>query len=136
MGFPLTLTAPASPHPKPSVTRAQTRSLALHVVQPMSDAASLPQTVLFWTCEKYPRSQDWRVFRTGFLRLVRKLHKCVSQRFLKHFFVPRSNLLRCASAGELDTVAQRLALFLRDPRGTCPKALGFRPGLSPVDCSS
>lgn len=72
--------------------------------------------VLFWTCEKYPHSKDWQVFSKGFLRLVRKLHKCVSQRFLKHFFVPNSNLLQCANAGELDALAQKLAFFLKDPQ--------------------
>lgn len=74
------------------------------------------QMVLFWTCEKYPHSKDWQVFSKGFLRLVRKLHKCASQRFLKHFFVPKSNLLQCASSGELDALAQKLACFLKDPQ--------------------
>ncbi|XP_047727784.1 protein mab-21-like 3 isoform X1 [Prionailurus viverrinus] len=74
------------------------------------------QTVLFWTCEKYPHPKDWQVFSKAFLRLVRKLHKCVSQHFLKHYFVRKSNLLQHASSGELDTVAQKLALFLKNPQ--------------------
>lgn len=78
------------------------------------------QTVLFWTCEKHPHSNDWRVFSKGFLRLVRKLYKCVSQHFLKHFFVPKSNLFRYANSGELDAVAQKLALFLKDPQMDLP----------------
>ncbi|KAI5933809.1 Protein mab-21-like 3 [Manis javanica] len=60
---------------------------------------SLPQTVLFWTCEKYPRLKDWQIFNKAFLRLVRKLHKCVSQHFLKHYFVRKSNLLQYANSG-------------------------------------
>ncbi|XP_046938251.1 protein mab-21-like 3 [Lynx rufus] len=74
------------------------------------------QTVLFWTCEKYPHPKEWQVFSKAFLRLVRKLHKCVSQHFLKHYFVRKSNLLQHASSGELDTVAQKLALFLKNPQ--------------------
>ncbi|XP_054420674.1 protein mab-21-like 3 [Pteronotus mesoamericanus] len=78
------------------------------------------QTVLFWTCEKYPHSKDWQVFSKGFLRLARKLHRCVSQHFLKHFFVRSSNLLQHASAAELDAVAQKLAFFLKDPQISLP----------------
>ncbi|KAM8786764.1 protein mab-21-like 3 isoform 1-T2 [Rhynchonycteris naso] len=78
------------------------------------------QTVLFWTCEKYPQAKDWQVFSTSILRLAKKLHKCVSQHFLKHFFVPNSNLLQYASLAELDTVARRLAVFLKDPQSNLP----------------
>ncbi|XP_012513924.1 PREDICTED: protein mab-21-like 3 [Propithecus coquereli] len=78
------------------------------------------QTVLFWTCEKYPHFKDWQVFSKAFLRLVRKLHKCVSQHFLKHYFVRSSNLLRCANSGELDAVAQKLAFFLKNPQISLP----------------
>lgn len=78
------------------------------------------QTVLFWTCEKYPHLKDWQVFSKAFLRLVRKLHKCVSQHFLKHYFVRKSNLLRSANSGDLDAVAQRLALFLKNPQISLP----------------
>lgn len=77
------------------------------------------QTVLFWTCEKYPHAKDWRAFSKGLLRLARKLHKCVRQRFLKHFFVRSGNLLEHAAAAELDAVAQRLGLFLKDPGSAC-----------------
>ncbi|KAF5910949.1 hypothetical protein HPG69_000913 [Diceros bicornis minor] len=80
----------------------------------------LPQTVLFWTCEKYPRLKDWQIFSKAFLRLVRKLHKCVSQHFLKHYFVRKSNLLQYANWGELDVVAQKLAFFLKDPHISLP----------------
>ncbi|XP_073092305.1 protein mab-21-like 3 [Manis javanica] len=78
------------------------------------------QTVLFWTCEKYPRLKDWQIFNKAFLRLVRKLHKCVSQHFLKHYFVQKSNLLQYANSGELDTVAQKLASFLKNPHISLP----------------
>ncbi|XP_064444654.1 protein mab-21-like 3 [Mirounga angustirostris] len=78
------------------------------------------QTVLFWTCEKYPHLKDWQVFSKAFLRLVRKLHKCVSQHFLRHYFVRKSNLLQSASSGDLDAVAQRLALFLKNPQISPP----------------
>ncbi|XP_020747674.1 protein mab-21-like 3 isoform X2 [Odocoileus virginianus] len=78
------------------------------------------QTVLFWTCEKYPNPKDWQVFSRGFLRLVRKLHKCVSQHFLKHYFVRKSNLLQYASSRELDALAQTLAFFLKDPQISLP----------------
>ncbi|XP_068022108.1 protein mab-21-like 3 isoform X2 [Melanerpes formicivorus] len=73
------------------------------------------QTVLFWTCEKYPRSKDWRCFPEAFLRLVQKLHKCVSQHFLKHYFVKSTNLLKYANTSDLDLVASRLAIFLENP---------------------
>ncbi|XP_074890877.1 protein mab-21-like 3 [Buteo buteo] len=73
------------------------------------------QTVLFWTCEKYPRTKDWRCFPEAFLRLVQKLHKCVSQHFLKHYFVKNTNLLKYANTSDLDLVASKLAVFLEDP---------------------
>uniref|UniRef100_A0A8C0WT57 Protein mab-21-like 3 n=1 Tax=Castor canadensis TaxID=51338 RepID=A0A8C0WT57_CASCN len=78
------------------------------------------QTVLFWTCEKYPHPKDWQVFSKAFLRLVRKLHKCVSQHFLKHYFVPKSNLLQSANSSKLDSVAQKLAYFLKNPQIRLP----------------
>ncbi|XP_004689662.1 PREDICTED: protein mab-21-like 3 [Condylura cristata] len=78
------------------------------------------QTVLFWTCEKYPQPRDWQVFSRAFLRLVRKLHKCVSQHFLKHYFVRKSNLLQYANSGELDAVAQKLDHFLKNPHISPP----------------
>lgn len=78
------------------------------------------QTVLFWTCEKYPHLKDWQVFHQALLRLVRKLHRCVSQHFLKHYFVPKSNLLQSASPSELDAVAQKVAFFLKNPQVTLP----------------
>ncbi|XP_033029676.1 protein mab-21-like 3 [Lacerta agilis] len=73
------------------------------------------QMVLFWTCEKYPRSKDWSCFRKGFLRMVRKLHKCVSQHFLKHYFIKGTNLLKYANTNDLDMVAGKLAVFLENP---------------------
>ncbi|NWW84022.1 MB213 protein, partial [Rhynochetos jubatus] len=73
------------------------------------------QTVLFWMCEKYPRTKDWRCFPEAFLRLVQKLHKCVSQRFLKHYFVKNTSLLKHANTSDLDLVASKLAVFLENP---------------------
>ncbi|XP_045717601.1 protein mab-21-like 3 isoform X3 [Phyllostomus hastatus] len=78
------------------------------------------QTVLFWTCEKYPHSKDWQVLSKGLLRLAKKLHRCVSQRFLKHFFVQRCNLLQHADVAELDAVARKLAFFLKHPQISLP----------------
>lgn len=101
----------------------------------VSDPLLPPQTVLFWTCEKYPHAKDWRVFSKGLLRLARKLHKCVRQRFLKHFFVRNSNLLQHAAPAELDAVAQKLGLFLKDPGSAC-RLLTFHSGLISVDGSS
>lgn len=76
--------------------------------------------VLFWTCEKYPHLKDWQVFQPALLRLVRKLHRCVSQHFLKHYFVPKSNLLQSANPSELDAVAQKVAFFLKNPQVELP----------------
>ncbi|XP_043819388.1 protein mab-21-like 3 [Dromiciops gliroides] len=73
------------------------------------------QTVLFWTCEKYPRTKDWRVFRKAFLRLVRKLYKCVNQHYLKHFFIKGTNMLQYVSRNDLEEVAQKLTLYLKNP---------------------
>ncbi|XP_063250150.1 protein mab-21-like 3 isoform X5 [Prinia subflava] len=73
------------------------------------------KTVLFWTCEKYPRTKDWRCFPEAFLRLVQKLHKCVSQHFLKHYFLKNTNLLKYANTSDLDLVASKLAVFLENP---------------------
>ncbi|XP_016044791.1 protein mab-21-like 3 [Erinaceus europaeus] len=78
------------------------------------------QTVLLWTCEKYPDAKDWQNFNRAFQRLVRKLHKCVSQHFLKHYFVRTSNLLQNVSISELDAVAQRLTCFLKNPHISLP----------------
>lgn len=76
--------------------------------------------VLFWACEKCPHLKDWQDFEKAFLRLVRKLHKCVSQHFLKHYFVPKSNLLQSTNSTELDFLAQKLAFFLKNPRLSLP----------------
>ncbi|XP_068946365.1 protein mab-21-like 3 isoform X3 [Petaurus breviceps papuanus] len=73
------------------------------------------QTILFWTCEKYPRSKDWSIFKKAFLRLVRKLYKCVNQSYLKHFFVKNTNMFQYSSKNDLDSVAQKLNLFLKNP---------------------
>ncbi|XP_042548245.1 protein mab-21-like 3 isoform X2 [Dipodomys spectabilis] len=73
------------------------------------------ETVLLWTCEKHPQPRAWREPGPALLRLVRKLHKCVSQRLLRHYFVPHSNLLQSTRPHELHGVAQKLAFFLKNP---------------------
>ncbi|XP_059506284.1 protein mab-21-like 3 isoform X2 [Stegostoma tigrinum] len=73
------------------------------------------QTLLFWTCEKYPRSKDWKNFQKCFLRLVKKLQKCVLQRYLRHYFVKSFNLLKYANTNELDVTSQKINDFLINP---------------------
>ncbi|KAL7865859.1 hypothetical protein SRHO_G00111060 [Serrasalmus rhombeus] len=73
------------------------------------------QTLLFWTCEKYPSSRDWRNLRECVLRLVHKLHKCVSQRYLRHYFVRTYNLLKYTNTNELDDMAKKISDFLENP---------------------
>ncbi|XP_056670590.1 protein mab-21-like 3 [Monodelphis domestica] len=74
--------------------------------------------VLFWTCKKYPHAKDWKNFTVSFLCLVRKLHKCVSQHFLRHYFVDGNNMFQYVSINDLDAIAQKLTLFLENP-GLC-----------------
>ncbi|XP_062862670.1 protein mab-21-like 3 [Trichomycterus rosablanca] len=73
------------------------------------------QTLLFWTCEKYPSSRHWIDMRECVLRLVQKLHKCVSQRYLKHYFVRTYNLLKYTNSNELDDMAKKISAFLDNP---------------------
>ncbi|XP_028847582.1 protein mab-21-like 3 isoform X2 [Denticeps clupeoides] len=73
------------------------------------------QTLLFWICEKYPSISDWRSLRDSVLRLVRKLHKCASQRYLRHYFVRSYNLLKYANTNELDDLAKKISEFLDNP---------------------
>uniref|UniRef100_A0A2K6V6I9 Mab-21 like 3 n=1 Tax=Saimiri boliviensis boliviensis TaxID=39432 RepID=A0A2K6V6I9_SAIBB len=87
---------------------------------PSQERVECIKTVLFWTCEKYPHFKDWQVFSKAFLRLVRKLHKCVSQHFLKHYFVRNSNLFQCTNPIELDAVAQKVSTFLKNPQISPP----------------
>ncbi|XP_043928877.1 protein mab-21-like 3 [Protopterus annectens] len=74
------------------------------------------QTILLWSCEKHPYSKQWRNFKKCFMRLVKKLYKCVRQRFLRHYFVKGHNLLKNANVHEMDLVAQKLADFLKNPQ--------------------
>ncbi|MCI4378381.1 hypothetical protein PGIGA_G00215200 [Pangasianodon gigas] len=73
------------------------------------------QTLLFWTCEKYPSTRDWCNLRECVLRLVQKLHKCVSQRYLRHYFVCTYNLLKYTNTNELDDMAKKISEFLNNP---------------------
>ncbi|KAK3569342.1 hypothetical protein QTP86_026811 [Hemibagrus guttatus] len=73
------------------------------------------QTLLFWTCEKYPNTRDWCNLRECVLRLVQKLHKCVSQRYLRHYFVCTYNLLKYTNTNELDDMAKKISEFLNNP---------------------
>ncbi|XP_031438354.1 protein mab-21-like 3 [Clupea harengus] len=73
------------------------------------------QTLLFWSCEKYPGVRDWRTLRESVLRLAKKLHKCASQRYLRHFFVRSYNLLKYTNTNELDGMAKKISEFLENP---------------------
>ncbi|KAM6946071.1 protein mab-21-like 3 [Aplochiton taeniatus] len=73
------------------------------------------QTLLFWCCEKFPCGRDWRAVRECVLRLALKLQKCVSQRYLRHYFVRSSNLLKYSNTAELDQTAHRIDDFLAHP---------------------
>ncbi|XP_069491743.1 protein mab-21-like 3 isoform X2 [Ambystoma mexicanum] len=73
------------------------------------------QMLLLWSCEKYPRAKDWKNFKKCFLRLFRKLRKCVSQHFLKHYFVRGTNLLKYSNSTELDLMVQKMDEFSTNP---------------------
>ncbi|XP_067085495.1 protein mab-21-like 3 [Osmerus mordax] len=73
------------------------------------------QTLLFWCCEKFPCVRDWRSVKECVLRIATKLHKCVSQRYLRHYFVRSYNLLKYSNTTELDNTAQRINAFLVNP---------------------
>ncbi|KAJ8253211.1 hypothetical protein GJAV_G00210330 [Gymnothorax javanicus] len=73
------------------------------------------QTLLFWTCEKYPSSKDWRNMGECVLRLAKKLHKCVSQRYLRHYFVRSYNLLKYTNTNQLDDITKKICEFLNKP---------------------
>ena len=75
----------------------------------------VPQTLLFWSCEKYPGVRDWRTLHESVLRLAKKLHKCASQRYLRHFFVRSYNLLKYTNTNELDGMAKKISEFLENP---------------------
>ncbi|XP_073407152.1 protein mab-21-like 3 [Dendrobates tinctorius] len=73
------------------------------------------QMILLWECERNPSSKTWLDFGSCFLRLVRRLLKCSQQRFLRHYFVRRANLLKYADANQLDKLAENLSRFLQCP---------------------
>ncbi|XP_071381893.1 protein mab-21-like 3 [Centroberyx affinis] len=73
------------------------------------------QTLLFWCCEKFPCSRDWRCVQECVLRVARKLHKCVSQRYLRHYFIRSHNLLKYSNTTELDRTAQKISDFIANP---------------------
>ncbi|XP_071760626.1 protein mab-21-like 3 [Centroberyx gerrardi] len=73
------------------------------------------QTLLFWCCEKFPCSRDWRCVQECVLRVARKLHKCVSQRYLRHYFIRSHNLLKYSNTTELDHTAQKISDFITNP---------------------
>ncbi|KAM4689878.1 protein mab-21-like 3, partial [Rhinophrynus dorsalis] len=73
------------------------------------------QMVLLWACEKHPSTKAWKDFRRCFLRVVRRLLKCSKQRFLRHYFVRRANLLKYADTTQLDAMADKLTRFLQNP---------------------
>ncbi|XP_069616114.1 protein mab-21-like 3 [Ranitomeya imitator] len=73
------------------------------------------QMILLWECERNPSSKAWLDFGSCFLRLVSRLLKCSQQRFLRHYFVRRANLLKYADANQLDKLADNLSRFLQCP---------------------
>ncbi|XP_029515205.1 protein mab-21-like 3 isoform X1 [Oncorhynchus nerka] len=73
------------------------------------------QTLLFWCCEKFPCGRDWRCVKECVLRVARKLLKCVSQRYLRHYFVRSYNLLKYSNTTELDHTAQKINDFIANP---------------------
>ncbi|XP_075707374.1 protein mab-21-like 3 [Rhinoderma darwinii] len=73
------------------------------------------QMILLWQCERNPSSKAWLYFGSCFLRLVRRLLKCSRQRFLRHYFVRRANLLKYADTNQLDKLADKLSRFLQSP---------------------
>ncbi|XP_075707146.1 protein mab-21-like 3 isoform X2 [Rhinoderma darwinii] len=73
------------------------------------------QMILLWQCERNPSSKAWLDFGSCFLRLVRRLLKCSRQRFLRHYFVRRANLLKYADTNQLDKLADKLSRFLQSP---------------------
>lgn len=75
----------------------------------------MAQTLLFWTCEKYPGVRDWRNLHESVLRLAKKLHKCATQRYLRHYFVRSHNLFKYTNTNELDDMAKKIAEFLDNP---------------------
>ncbi|KAG8431375.1 hypothetical protein GDO86_018934 [Hymenochirus boettgeri] len=73
------------------------------------------QMVLLWACEKHPSTKAWKDMSRCFLRIVRRLLKCSRQRFLRHYFIRRANLLKYADRTQLDSLADKLSLFLQNP---------------------
>lgn len=79
------------------------------------------QMILLWECERNPSSKAWLEFGSCFLRLVRRLLKCSRQRFLRHYFIRRANMLKYADANQLDKLADKLSRFLQCPTlNLCP----------------
>lgn len=85
-----------------------------HLSLRLSFSLSL-QTLLFWCCEKFPCGRDWRCVKECVLRVARKLLKCVSQRYLRHYFVRSYNLLKYSNTTELDHTAQKINDFIANP---------------------
>ncbi|XP_069491744.1 protein mab-21-like 3 isoform X3 [Ambystoma mexicanum] len=82
---------------------------------PSKEKVRCVKMLLLWSCEKYPRAKDWKNFKKCFLRLFRKLRKCVSQHFLKHYFVRGTNLLKYSNSTELDLMVQKMDEFSTNP---------------------
>ncbi|XP_053561695.1 protein mab-21-like 3 [Bombina bombina] len=73
------------------------------------------QMIVLWACEKHPSTKAWKDFARCFLRVVRRLLKCSKQRFLRHYFIRNANLLKNADATQLDILAGKLVIFLKNP---------------------
>ncbi|CAJ0938769.1 unnamed protein product [Ranitomeya imitator] len=112
-------------HTVPAVEpmRPEQQSLEQHGEQRGGASPSLKQAlplatckmILLWECERNPSSKAWLDFGSCFLRLVSRLLKCSQQRFLRHYFVRRANLLKYADANQLDKLADNLSRFLQCP---------------------
>ncbi|KAM9290551.1 LOW QUALITY PROTEIN: protein mab-21-like 3, partial [Gastrophryne carolinensis] len=81
--------------------------------RPLINAHHL-QMLLLWECQRRPSSRSWLDLAQCFLRLIRRLMRC-SQRFLRHFFVRRANLLKYSDSAQLDALADTLHRFLESP---------------------
>ncbi|XP_041439054.1 protein mab-21-like 3 isoform X3 [Xenopus laevis] len=73
------------------------------------------QMIFLWASERHPSAKAWKDLGRCFLRIVRRLQKCARQRFLRHYFVRRANLLKYADTAQLDALADKLSRFLQNP---------------------
>uniref|UniRef100_A0A668AFZ1 Mab-21-like 3 n=1 Tax=Myripristis murdjan TaxID=586833 RepID=A0A668AFZ1_9TELE len=70
------------------------------------------QTLLFWRCEKFPFTRDWRCVQACVPHMARQLHKCMSRRYLRHYRIRSHNLLKYSNTTELDQAVQKINYLL------------------------